>query len=206
MHCKCVATVLQHIVTLYSRLRAQCVFTWYESSNTIMGLQVAWRTHPAHIHLYRYMYMVIHGWMSMRQLVSIFIHHKYTLILLYIYMLYVIYILSIVWTGYFVCRNANTKSQWFTLGTTNAFLSHQKNCSSGQRIFQCQKILNKRWQNHHLRGIDNWSYVRIRPRTNIYTKLLPPMFGNDLRMKWSNVEWNLIHGAWLMLTWYGKNS
>ena len=110
-------------------------------------------------------------------------------------MLYVIYILSIVWTGDFVCRNANTRSQWCTLGTTNAFLSHQKNCSSGQRIFQCQKILNKRWQNHHLRGIDNWSYVRIRPRTNIYTKLLPPMFGNDLRMKWSNAEWNLIHGA-----------
>ena len=192
------------MVTLYSRMRAQCVFTWYESSNIIMGLQGAWRTHPAHIYLYIYMYMVIHGWMSMRQLVSIFIHHKYTLIMLYI--CYMLYILSIVWTGDFVCRNANTRSQWFTLGTTNAFLSHQKNCSSGQRIFQCQKILNKRWQNHHLRGIDNWSYVRIRPRTNIYTKLLPPMFGNDLRMKWSNVEWNLIHGAWLMLTWYEKNS
>lgn len=40
------------IVALYSRRGAQCVFTWYEKSNTIIGLHGPRKVHPAHVRMY----------------------------------------------------------------------------------------------------------------------------------------------------------
>ena len=60
----------------------------------------------------------------------------------------------------FVCKDANIRSQRFTLGTTNVFLTHQTDLLIWSKDISIT-------ENPEQTATNNWSYVRIRPRTNL---------------------------------------